>query len=136
MKQLKTYDEHKKHIFVIIKPGFLHLCSKILNIFEKHRWGISMLKTKQLLPSEARSLYKIHKNEKFYNPLCKYMSSGLSMAFIFSKDLPMSDHVVKEVDKIKDEIRQRWGESEMRNVIHSSDSLEHMNDEAKIYFHI
>lgn len=136
MKQLKTYDEYKKHIFVIIKPGFLHLCSKILNIFEKHRWGISMLKTKQLLPSEARSLYKIHKNEKFYNPLCEYMSSGISMAFIFSKDLPMSDHVFKEVDKIKDEIRQRWGESEMKNVIHSSDSLEHMNEEAKIYFSI
>ena len=42
----------------------------------------------------------------------------------------------KEVDKIKDEIRQRWGESEMKNVIHSSDSLEHMNEEAKIYFSI
>ena len=133
MKKLAVRTKNTKSIFVIIKPGFLPLCSKILQIFEEKGWNISQLRTKQLLLSEARTLYSIHKNEDFYDDLCKYMSSGLTMAFIFSKDNATGD-VFEETGNIKDIIRKKWGESDMRNVIHSSDSLEHMNKEASIYF--
>ena len=136
MKKLASYSKTTKHIFLIIKPGFLPLCSKILQIFEENGWNISMLRTKQLLLSEAQKLYAIHKDKDFYKDLCKYMSSGLTMAFIFEKDVPMDNKVVEEVGKIKDIIRKKWGESDMRNVIHSSDSLEHMNQEAPIYFNM
>ena len=133
MKKLAVCTKNTKSIFVIIKPGFLPLCSKILQIFEEKGWNISQLRTKQLLLSEARALYSIHKKEYFYDDLCKYMSSGLTMAFIFSKDNATGD-IFEETGKIKDIIRKKWGESDMRNVIHSSDSLEHMNKEASIYF--
>lgn len=136
MKKLAPYSKTTKHIFVIIKPGFLPLCSKILQIFEESGWNISMLRTKQLLLSEAQKLYTIHKGKDFYKDLCKYMSSGLTMAFIFEKDMPMDDKVFEEVGEIKNIIRKKWGESDMRNVIHSSDSLEHMNQEAPIYFNM
>jgi nucleoside diphosphate kinase len=39
-----------------------------------------------------------------------------------------------EVKKIKDEIREKYGESDMRNVLHSSDSQENMDAEALIFF--
>ena len=133
MKKLAVRTKNTKSIFVIIKPGFLPLCSKILQIFEEKGWNISQLRTKQLLLSEARTLYSIHKKEDFYDDLCKYMSSGLTMAFIFSKNNVTGD-IFEETGKIKDIIRKKWGESDMRNVIHSSDSLEHMNKEASIYF--
>lgn len=133
MKKLAVRTKNTKSIFVIIKPGFLPLCSKILQIFEEKGWNISQLRTKQLLLSEARELYSIHKKEDFYDDLCKYMSSGLTMAFIFSKNNATGD-IFEETGKIKDIIRKKWGESDMRNVIHSSDSLEHMNKEASIYF--
>lgn len=133
MKKLAVYSKNAKSIFVIIKPGFLPLCSKILQIFEEKGWNISQLRTKQLLLSEARALYSIHKNEDFYDDLCKYMSSGLTMAFTFTKNDATGD-IFEETGKIKDIIRKKWGESDMRNVIHSSDSLEHMNKEASIYF--
>lgn len=133
MKKLAVRTKNTKSIFVIIKPGFLPMCSKILQIFEEKGWNISQLRTKQLLLSEARALYSIHKNEDFYDDLCKYMSSGLTMAFIFSKNDATGD-IFEETGKIKDIIRKKWGESDMRNVIHSSDSLEHMNKEASIYF--
>lgn len=136
MKKLASYSKTTKHIFVIIKPGFLPLCSKILQIFEENGWNISMLRTKQLLLSEAQKLYAIHKDKDFYKDLCKYMSSGITMAFIFEKDMPMDDKVFEEVGKIKDIIRKKWGESDMRNVIHSSDSLEYMNQEAPVYFNM
>ena len=86
MKKLAVRTKNTKSIFVIIKPGFLPLCSKILQIFEEKGWNISQLRTKQLLLSEARALYSIHKKEDFYDDLCKYMSSGLTMAFIFTKN--------------------------------------------------
>lgn len=133
MKKLAVRTKNTKSIFVIIKPGFLPLCSKILQIFEEKGWNISQLRTKQLLLSEARALYSIHKKEDFYDDLCKYMSSGLTMAFIFSKNNATGD-IFEETGKIKDIIRKKWGESDMRNVIHSSDSFEHMNEEASIYF--
>ena len=133
MKKLAVYSKNAKSIFVIIKPGFLPLCSKILQIFEEKGWNISQLRTKQLLLSEARALYSIHQKEDFYDDLRKYMSSGLTMAFIFTKNDATGD-IFEETGKIKDIIRKKWGESDMRNVIHSSDSLEHMNKEASIYF--
>ena len=62
------------------------------------------------------------------------MSSGNSTAIIFTKYEPMQNSVFKEVAEIKDEIRDKYGESDMRNVLHSSDSLEHMKEEMKVYF--
>jgi nucleoside diphosphate kinase len=60
------------------------------------------------------------------------MCSDVTRAFIFTKET--NDDEFKEASRIKDEIRKNWGESDMRNVVHSSDSLEHMKEESSIYF--
>lgn len=122
-------------IFIIIKPGFLNLSGEIIKKFEDSGYEIKQSKTKKLLLSEAKELYSIHKNEDFYESLCKYMSSDLSTAFILKSIKPRLD-IFKNVSNIKDEIRKTYGESDMRNVLHSSDSKEHMLDEMKIYFNI
>ena len=62
------------------------------------------------------------------------MSSGPSLAIIFTRDKPNNNKIYKEVSEIKDSIRKKWGESDMRNVLHSSDSYEHMLKEMSIYF--
>ena len=62
------------------------------------------------------------------------MSSGVSRAIIFKKDGKVDDDMFNEVKKIKDEIREKYGESDMRNVIHSSDSIESMDKEMRIFF--
>ncbi len=120
-------------IFVIIKPGFLNLSQKIQEYFDDFGYSIKQCKAKKLLLSEAEELYKIHEDEDFYDSLCAYMSSDVSIAFIMEKRTFVND-VFKEVGKIKDELRNKYGESEMRNVLHSSDSLEHMLGEYKVYF--
>ena len=53
---------------------------------------------------------------------------------IFTKDKPMSSKMFDETNKIKYIIRKKFGESEMRNAIHSSDSLERLQIERGIYF--
>ena len=136
MKNLKEYitegiNSHKK-IFVVIKPCFLDKTSDILDIYKKNGWKLKFTTIKQLMPEEARKLYVIHKKKDFYKPLCEYMSSGITRAFIFTKE--MTGDEFKEASRIKDEIREKWGESDMRNVVHSSDSKENMDREAGIYF--
>lgn len=118
-------------IFIIIKPGFLNISKEIISEFIDNGFEVKQSKTKRLLLSEAKELYKIHKEEDFYEPLCKYMSSDITTAFILTKNC---SNIFKEVGKIKDRIREKYGESDMRNVMHSSDSLEYMKDEMKIYF--
>lgn len=127
-------DDSKQNIFVIVKPGFLDHTQLIIKRFEEKGWKLDRIKTKVLLPSETRRLYDIHKDKPFYKDLCKYMSSGLTTAILFKKDLPMSKKMFIETNKIKDNIRKELGESEMRNAIHSSDSLERLQIERGIYF--
>ena len=134
MKNLYDYlIEHQK-VFVIIKPGSLDLTQTIIERFKKDDWVIDKTTTKQLLLSEAKKLYDVHKKEDFYDDLCKYMSSGPCRAFIFMKLGKTSKESFKEVAEIKDEIRKEYGESDMRNVLHSSDSQEAMDHETSIFF--
>lgn len=121
-------------IFVVIKPGFIGCAKEIINIFKEHGWSLQRTRTKQLLLREAKLLYKAHQKEDFYDSLCKYMSSDLSTGLIFTKGGELNKNDFKEVDEIKDYIRKKYGESDMRNVIHSSDSLSNMELEASIYF--
>lgn len=136
MKDLKDYINEsiggRKKIFVVIKPGFLDQTSDILDVYKENGWELEFTTIKQLMPEEAKKLYAIHKKEDFYKPLCEYMSSDITRAFIFTKET--KDDEFKEATRIKDEIREKWGESDMRNVVHSSDSKENFEKEASIYF--
>jgi nucleoside diphosphate kinase len=139
MKTILTYLKESLHkpaeIFIIIKPGFFQYTQDILNHFAEDGWRILKQRSKKLLLKEAQRLYKIHENEDFYEDLCKYMSSDITTAFILRNDnKEMSNEIFKETSALKDEIRKMFGESDMRNVIHSSDSLEHMIKEKAIYF--
>lgn len=131
---LGNSESDRKQIFVIIKPGFLQYQQGIIDIFIKNNWSISKLRTKQLLLREAQDLYKMHEKEPFYKDLCKYMSSGPSVGILFTKPKRTTEVTIRSVDKIKDLIRSKWGFNEMRNVLHSSDSVENVKRESNIYF--
>jgi nucleoside diphosphate kinase len=63
------------------------------------------------------------------------MSSGLSMALQFGLgNHAMTEDTLKQLLNIKDKIRDEHSESDMRNVIHSSDSWENARKESEIYF--
>ena len=136
MQSLKDFllesAKPEKKIFVVIKPGFLDKAQDILDIYKEEGWTLKFSTIKKLLLSEARELYKVHKKEEFYKGLCDYMSSDITRAMIFTKETDKDEF--KEATRIKDVIREKWGESDMRNVVHSSDSLENMKHEVSIYF--
>lgn len=123
------------HALIVIKPGFLQYEEEILNIFKDAGWRIDQMRTTQLTLEQAHTLYEPHKEEDFYEDLCKYMSSGSCTAVYLCKNKSESDKdPLKEVAKIKDEIRDKWSESEMRNVIHSTDDPNRLPIEAGIFF--
>ena len=139
MKQLSAYllenTKDPARIFVIVKPGFYKYIHEILERFEKDDWKLEKITTKQLLLKEAKRLYAIHKDEEWYKDLCEYMSSEPTTAMILkNENMVMSPEIFDKVGVIKDELRKKYGEDEMRNVIHSSDSIAHMNNEKSVYF--
>lgn len=134
MKTLTSKHTGNQTCFVVIKPGSLDLTQTIINRFAEDGWKIHMTTIKQLMLAEARELYKPHKKEPFYKDLCEYMSSSPCRAIIFKRPGEQSEKVLDEVKAIKDEIRKKYGESDMKNVLHSTDSLDRLELESRIFF--
>lgn len=137
MKSLKQYifeqieNSLEMNGFCILKPGFLEYEEQFLDILKNKGWQI-VRKTKcHLTDEQAHELYKPHKDKDFYEDLCKYMISGECICCSCHKNC---EEPIKEMYKLKDLIRNKWGEDEMRNAMHSSDSLENVNRETKIVF--
>ena len=133
---LKTANDHdpmrKNHVLVVIKPGFENLFEKLVSIFNENGYSIVKVKTTKLTLDQAKRLYITHKKENFYSNLCDYMCSGPTTAMILKKK---SDNIFEEFAKLKDKIREDFGESDMRNVIHSSDSYKAFTHESQVYFY-
>lgn len=138
MKSLSTYLENpvlpENSVFTIIKPGFLKYSQPIIQWFEEAGWRIHKLRTTTLTLSQAHALYKVHKDKDFYEGLCEYMSSGPSMAIIYTYSGVPDGGLFEAAAKIKDGIRKKWGVDDCRNVLHSSDSMEAMKKESAVYF--
>lgn len=121
-----------KEVFVVIKPGFLDKAPQIVDKFTRAGFPFVAMRTKQLTLGEAKRMYYVHKDEDFYYKLCKYMSSGPCIGIRF--DTRGIEDPFKVTADLKDQIRNLYGEDDMRNCLHSSDSPESMNKEMKVFF--
>ena len=126
----------RKFLLVVVKPQFLDLTPEIVRRVEEAGFEILKMKTTQLTLEAAKSLYAVHKDKDFYKALCEYMASDISTAFLVAPTDPewKEKKTVNRLSKIKDEVRDTWGESEKLNVMHSSDSYAAAAEEAKSYF--
>lgn len=130
MKSLVEFitEAQNKREFMIIKPEFLQYRNEIIEFLKQHNIIPIQELRKTLTLSEAKKLYKPHSKEDFYENLCKYMSSGDSIGFI------LCNFGNNNLLELKDKIRDKYGVDEMRNAIHSSDSILNVYRESKIYF--
>ena len=117
--------------FVILKPEFLDHSDEWLKILQDNEWDILDKQTLTLTNEQAHELYKMHKGKDFYEDLCKYMSSGKCLCCKCYKECA---DPIEDMDKIKDEVRKKWGKDDMKNAMHSSDSLQNAARESKIVF--
>lgn len=117
--------------FVILKPEFLKYEQQWLDMLTNNDWQIIQKKKLKLTHEQAEELYKMHKDKDFYKDLCDYMSSDDCICCACHKDCK---DPINEMKKLKDKARDAWGKSEMKNAMHSSDSLKNVERESKIVF--
>ena len=131
----KTYmineDASSVNGFVILKPEFLNHEEDFLKLLDNNGWKVIQKMKKKLSQAEAEELYKMHKEKDFYKDLCKYMCSDDCLCCLCHKDCK---DPIKDMDALKDKVRKTWGKDEMKNGMHSSDSLENVNRESKLIF--
>ena len=125
--------EHNAELnaFVILKPGFLKYEPLWVELLKNNDWQIIQKKELQLTHEQAEELYKMHKDKDFYEDLCNYMCSDKCVCCVCHKDV---DDPIKDMKKLKDRARDAWGIDDMRNAMHSSDSLENVKRESNIVF--
>ena len=116
--------------FVILKPGFLKYKDEWQKMIKNRGWQVLQEKRYHMSIDEAKQLYVMHKDKGFYNDLVKYMSSDDCIIMICHKNC---QDPIKDMDSIKKKFRDAYGESEMKNGMHSSDSLDNVIREAKIF---
>lgn len=128
-EHIKTPDTTKA--FTIIKPGFLEYEDEIYDYIIKHNFEMyDHTEAMKMSDSQIKELYKMHKDKDFYEDLCKYMKGDVKIAIWGYK----GNDPINEMNKIKDHFRNKYGKDEMKNVMHSSDSLENVKREANIIF--
>ena len=129
--QFITEALEKANAFCMLKPGFLEYESEFEKILKENGWKIVDKVKKKLTDDEAKELYISHKDENYYEDLWKYTASDDIIAYRCYKDC---DDPIKDMDELKDEIREKWGKSQMKNAMHSSDSEKNVERESKILF--
>ena len=117
--------------FCILKPGFLDHTDDFLALLKNNDWKIIQKKKLLLTKEQASKLYSPHKDKDFYKDLCNYMSSSECLCCSCYKEC---NDPIEDMKKLKDKVRENWGKDEMKNGMHSSDSLKNVNRESKIIF--
>jgi nucleoside diphosphate kinase len=121
-------------LFAIIKPEFLERKKEIKKmITENGYFSIVRSKKVTLTKEQASELYIGKKDEDYYDDLVKYMSSGPCIIMIV-KDEKTGPEPVKALIRVKEECRKKFGKSDMKNCLHSSDSFKNAAREIKICF--
>lgn len=117
--------------FCVLKPEFLSHTEDFLKMLSNQGWTVVQKLKKKIDIDTAKSLYQMHKDKPFYNDLCDYMSSGDALYCLCQKDCkdPITD-----MKTLKDKVRKAWGKDDMRNAMHSSDTLANVNRESKLIF--
>ena len=134
---MKTFLEYintpkSTKAFVIIKPGFLKYKDEIYDYIKENDFEMyDHTNEIQLTKHQAETLYKMHEKKDFYKDLVDYMQGKIE-ASIWGYNGDADP--IKKMDEIKDHFRNKYGISEMKNVLHSSDSIKNVKREAKILF--
>ena len=135
MKTLSSFISESLDLqreFVILKPEFTDKDRDFEELLNNHGWKVIQKKKQTLTKEKAEKLYAMHKHKPFYDALINYMSSGPCVCYsVFTDDKTKKDPI-KDMDRIKDEVRKVWGKDDMKNAMHSSDSQENVERETNI----
>ena len=117
--------------FAILKPGFCDHEDEWCKMLTNKGWNIVQKKKFKMTPETAKALYSMHKSKPFYKDLCEYMSSDYCVCAMCYKTC---DDPIEDMKTIKDKVRDAWGIDDMKNAMHSSDSMDNVKREYGLIF--
>ncbi|MGF7452870.1 nucleoside-diphosphate kinase [Pasteurella bettyae] len=131
----------RERTFSIIKPDAVerHLIGKILARFEENGFTILATKMVHLTKEQAEGFYAEHQGKPFFDGLVEYMTSAPVVVSVLEKENAVKDYrtLIGATNPEQAEvgtIRRDFAESQRRNSVHGSDSLESAKREIAYFF--
>lgn len=115
--------------FCLLKPGFEKYEKELDSALSNGGWKVIDKKKYRFTPDAAAALYVSHKDQPWFNDLCKYMTSGDCVCYSCYKSC--SDPC-GELKTIKHDFRDKYGVNDMKNCMHSSDNPDAVSTETQI----
>lgn len=133
--------EMVERTLIIIKPDGMYrrLVGEIIGRFEKKGFKIAAAKLMQITPQLAKKLYAVHKGKNFFNRLVKYISSAPVFVMVLEgeKIIEITRKMMGATfgyDALPGTIRGDFGTSQVRNLVHGSDSAKSAQKEISLFF--
>lgn len=125
----------------IIKPDAVerNLVGRILARFEQSGFRIVAVKMLHLTKPQAEGFYAEHQGKPFFDGLVKYMTSAPVVVSVLEKENAVKDYrmligATNPEQAAEGTIRKDFAESQSRNSVHGSDSVESAVREIAYFF--
>jgi nucleoside-diphosphate kinase len=125
----------------IIKPDAVEdrVAGKILARYEQEGFQIVAMKMLHMTKDEAAKFYQVHKQQKFYDDLCEFMSSGPCIPMVLEAPdaIQKNRGLMGATDPAEAEegtIRKLYARSKQNNAVHGSDGPDTAEEEIKFFF--
>lgn len=126
---------------LIIKPDAVErkLIGEIIQRIERKGLEIKALKMENITLEKAEKHYEIHKGKEFYNGLIEFITSGPVVLMVVEgiNCIQIVRHMAgstSPLDAIPGTIRGDYSMDTLRNIVHTSDSVETSTKEIKNFF--
>lgn len=125
----------------IIKPDAVerNLIGQIFARFEQAGFQIIATKMLRLTREQAEGFYAEHKGKEFFDPLVEYMMSAPLVVAVLEKENAVKDYrtligTTNPETAAEGTIRRDFAQTQRRNSVHGSDSIESANREIAYFF--
>ena len=129
-----------RRTFLIIKPCAVsdgHV-GDIISALERAGFGIVGIASRRLTKDEAAGLYDVHRGKEFFEPLVKFITSGMTVGIMMrGPGIERLRELVGSTDPAaarEGTIRAQYGRTMRENAVHASDSDERIDHESSFYF--
>lgn len=125
----------------IIKPDAVerNLIGQIFARFEQAGFQIIATKMLRLTREQAEGFYAEHKGKEFFDPLVEYMMSAPLVVAVLEKENAVKDYrtligTTNPETAAEGTIRRDFAQTQRRNSVHGSDSIESAAREIAYFF--
>ena len=126
---------------LIVKPDAVRRClvGEILHRIEVDGFQILAMRMTRLTERQARGFYAVHRAKPFYDPLCKFMTSGRCVLCVLERENAI-ENLRQLVGKTNPKeaafgsIRHDYATDTRQNCVHASDSPASAQREIGFFF--